>query len=74
MKSVCSNNFRLGFKEDKMTWDVMNNRFKAVAGPLPNTFDYLDMYGYELMVKADYVQDTLPPAIAEPKKCFGPDC
>ena len=33
-----------------MTWDVMVNRFSKVAGPLPNTFDYLDMHGYELMM------------------------
>jgi hypothetical protein len=57
-----------------MTWDVMVNRFSKVAGPLPNTFDYLDMHGYELMVKADEMFETLPPAIATPKRCFGPDC
>ena len=57
-----------------MTWDTMDNRFRKLAGPLPNTFDYLDMAGFELMVKADYMRDTLPPGIKEPKKCFGPDC
>ena len=52
----------------------MDNRFSKLAGPLPNTFDYLDMHGYELLVKADYMYETLPPKIADAKRCFGPDC
>ena len=56
------------------TWNTMDNRFSKTAGALPNTMDFLGSFGFELMVKADEVRDTLPPKIHTPHKCFGPDC
>eukprot|EP01000_Liburna_glaciale_P006323 NODE_7369_length_281_cov_807.193966_g6209_i0.p1 GENE.NODE_7369_length_281_cov_807.193966_g6209_i0~~NODE_7369_length_281_cov_807.193966_g6209_i0.p1 ORF type:complete len:66 (+),score=13.56 NODE_7369_length_281_cov_807.193966_g6209_i0:28-225(+) len=42
---------------------LAHNRFSQVAAELPHTLDFMDMVGYELMVKADEMWDTLPPKI-----------